>query len=90
MFFQATAIMVIKITLASNKEGWDIMMNGQLETALASDDRVEVSGFVPGYTQGREIRLKDSILHSTMQKTTLVSTQMSFFLTHLMILKLIF
>ena len=43
--------MVIKITLASNVEGWDIMMNGQLETALASDDRVEVSGFVPGYTQ---------------------------------------
>ena len=50
MFFQATATMALKITLASNVEGWNIMMNGQLETALASDDRVQVSGFVPGYT----------------------------------------
>ena len=49
--FQTVATMVLKITLASNVEGWDIMMNGQLETALASDDRVEVSGFVPGNTQ---------------------------------------
>ena len=43
--------MVLKITLASNVEGWGIMMNGQLESALASDQRVEVSGFVPGNTQ---------------------------------------
>ena len=41
----------IKITLASNVEGWGIMMNGQLGTALAGNKRVEVSGFVPGNTQ---------------------------------------
>ncbi|XP_068739987.1 uncharacterized protein [Montipora capricornis] len=43
--------MTLRITLASNVEGWDIMMNGQLETALAADDRVKVTGFVPGHTQ---------------------------------------
>ena len=41
----------IKITLASNVEGWGTMMNGQLEIALARSDRVQLSGFVPGNTQ---------------------------------------
>ena len=41
----------IKIALASNVEGWGIMMNGQLEIALARSDRVKLSGFVPGNTQ---------------------------------------
>lgn len=39
--------MKLKVTLVSNSEGWDKMMNGQLETELACSDRVEVSGFVP-------------------------------------------
>ena len=43
--------MKLKVTLASNAEGWDKVVNGQLETELARDDRVEVSGFVPGNTQ---------------------------------------
>ena len=40
-----------RITLASNAEGWDKMVNGQLESTLALDDRVLVTGFVPGNTQ---------------------------------------
>ena len=43
--------MKLKVTLASNAQGWDKVVNGQLETELARDDRVEVSGFVPGNTQ---------------------------------------
>ena len=43
--------MKLRVTLASNAEGWDKVVNGQLETELAHDDRVEVSGFVPGNTQ---------------------------------------
>ena len=43
--------MKLKVTLASNAEGWDKVVNGQLETELARDERVEVSGFVPGNTQ---------------------------------------
>ena len=42
--------MVLKITVASNVKGWDIVMNEQLIEALARDKRVEVSGFVPGHT----------------------------------------
>ena len=74
--FQTTATMErIKITLASNVEGWGIMMNGQLETALAGDKRVEVSGFVPGYTQEQRdqaqrlnITLYDAKHHSGFDK----------------------
>ena len=40
-----------RITLASNAEGWDKMVNGQLDSTLALDDRVLVTGFVPGNTQ---------------------------------------
>ena len=40
----------LKITLASNAEGWDKVVNGQLEIALAQDDRVKVTGFVPENT----------------------------------------
>ena len=40
-----------RITLASNAEGWDKMVNGQLESTLALDERVLVTGFVPGNTQ---------------------------------------
>ena len=40
----------LKITLASNAEGWDKMVNGQLEIELARDDRVKVAGFVPRNT----------------------------------------
>ena len=43
--------MRLKVTLASDAVGWDKVVNGQLETELAGDDRVEVSGFVPGNTQ---------------------------------------
>ena len=43
--------MKLKVTLASNAEGWDIMVNGQLETELAHNERVRVTGFVPKNTE---------------------------------------
>ena len=66
------------ITVASNVEGWDIVMNEQLIKALARDERVEGSGFVPGHTerqrdqrtvgfhwyQSRTYHIHNNILHN--------------------------
>ena len=50
--------MVLQITVASNTEGWDIVMNEQLIKALARDERVKVSGFVPWNTQEQRDQAK--------------------------------
>ena len=41
---------VLHVTLASDADGWNKAVNGQLLTKLAQDKRVKLVGFVPQYT----------------------------------------
>ena len=73
--------MKLKVTLASNAEGWDKVVNGQLETELARDDRVEVSGFVPGSTQKQRehaARLNIKLFDAKPDYTGLTTTEKLF------------
>lgn len=40
----------LNVTLASDADGWNKAVNGQLVTKLAQDSRVKLVGFVPKYT----------------------------------------
>ena len=41
---------ILNVTVASDSDGWEKAVNGQLLTKLAKDSRVKVVGFVPKYT----------------------------------------
>ena len=41
---------ILNVTLASDADGWNKAVNGQLLTKLAQDSRVKLVGFVPKYT----------------------------------------
>ena len=48
----------LNITLATNAEGWNTTVNGQLVIELAKDPRVKVSGLVPNSTQEQKEQAK--------------------------------
>ncbi|XP_020605666.1 uncharacterized protein LOC110044458 [Orbicella faveolata] len=48
----------LNITLATNAEGWNTTVNGQLVIELAKDPRVKVSGLVPNSSQEQKEQAK--------------------------------
>jgi len=48
----------LNITLATNAEGWNTTVNGQLVVELAKNPRVKVSGLVPNSTQEQKEQAK--------------------------------
>lgn len=48
----------LNVTLATNAEGWNTTVNGQLVIELAKDPRVKVSGLVPNSTQEQKEQAK--------------------------------